>query len=105
MAATDNGDGSVTQTLSCPENTDQIRYGTPEPESITCSKNTGNYDNELGACHKQRPSQGTKIEQAWVPLPIEVSYTSINASSKNCLLFIVCITVYFIPDFKPVTYF
>ena len=83
VSETDDGDGTVTQTLTCPEATSELRYSTPDPQTITCSKTTGKYDNQLGACYKERPSKGKNIEQAWSNLPFEVGCACVNARALS----------------------
>ncbi|KAL5249910.1 hypothetical protein ACHWQZ_G015848 [Mnemiopsis leidyi] len=59
VTETDNGDGTLTQTISCPADTDTARYNlittTNSAASITCSKSTGKYNPPfLARCEESR---------------------------------------------------
>jgi len=57
---TDNGDGTYTRTITCPPNTDNVRYhpmtSSTSAVAVTCSKTTGRYEPPfLARCVETRP--------------------------------------------------
>ncbi|XP_063689833.1 uncharacterized protein LOC134822628 isoform X2 [Bolinopsis microptera] len=68
IAQEDLGDGSLKQTITCPVNSDQARFELVTPPgsaaAITCTKETGKYDNSLARCQETNPlSTGTGMQK------------------------------------------
>jgi len=68
ISDTDNGDGTYSKTITCPADTDSIRYSlitdTNSAATVTCSKETGRYEPEfLGSCAETRVFEGMSGSQ------------------------------------------